>query len=135
MSLFVNDSVPAIYISLADLPALLAGDIVGITLDQMDSLTAHKLDCDAANEAVIMYRERLDTAFTEIYKRDDQIRGYIALDDLNRREMENKNFLIREQDIYIGIIEKDLQKQKRKTVFAWILGGLGTGFMAYIALR
>lgn len=121
---------PPIYISLADLPALLNGDIVGITLEQMDSLTVDMIDCDGKKEALLLYKTKLDTAYVEIEKRDTVIRDFTVLDDFNKREMASKDWLIEQQDIYIESVEKDLRKQKRKTTFAWITGALVTGAMA-----
>lgn len=133
---FVTDTTPpAIYISLADLPALLAGNIVGITLEQMDSLTVDMIEHDAANEKISVCEQKLDTAYIEIHKRDFAIQELTVLDDFNKQEVKNKDWLIKEQYLYIKIIEKDLRSQKRKTAFAYILGGVSTAFMAYIALR
>lgn len=115
-----------IHISIADLPALLDGRIVAITLDQMDTLTVDMINLEAANEKNLVYEQKLDTAYMEIHKRDFAIHELTVLDDFNKREVEGKNFIIAEQDLYINHIEKDLRKQKRKTGFAWFIAGLGT---------
>lgn len=125
-----NDTVPPpvhIHISVADLPALLNGEIVGITLEQMDSLTVNMIDCDGYKERAVLAEGKLDTALIEVYKRDVQIQDLTVLDDFNKREVAGKDILIREQDLYISIVEKDLKKEKRKSGLWKVLTGLGTG--------
>jgi len=131
----VTDSIPpAIYISLADLPALLSGNIVGITLEQMDSLTVDMIQCDAAKEALVMYQGKLDTAYVEILKRDFAISECKALDQFYEAEIGQKNILIDHQSVYIRAVERDLKRQRRKTTFAWIAGGVVTGILSGIII-
>lgn len=125
-----GDTVPPpvhIHISLADLPALLNGEIVGITLEQMDSLTVNMIDCDGYKERAALAEGKLDTALMEVHKRDMKIHDLTVLDDFNKRENAGKDIIIEEQDLYISIVEKDLRKEKRKSGFWKVLAGLGTG--------
>ena len=136
----INDTIPSpaldtgnifgqpveIHISIADLPALLSGNIVGITLDQMDTLTVDMINLDAARDSLCVCNTELDTALMEIHKRDMIINDFTVLDDFNKKELDNKNWLIGEQDSYINIVEKKLQKQRSKTGLAWFFAGLGT---------
>lgn len=115
-----------IHISIADLPALLNGSIVGITLDQMDTITVDMINLDAARDSLCVCTTELDTAFMEIHKRDMIINDFTVLDDFNKREIINKDWLIEQQDQYIDIVDKKLQKQRGKTGLAWFFAGLGT---------
>lgn len=115
-----------IHVSVADLPALLDGRIVAITLDQMDTLNVDMINLDAERAKNDVYQQKLDTAYQEIHKRDFAINELTVLDDYNKREIANKNWLISEQDLYINHTEKELKKQRRKTGFAWFIAGLGT---------
>ena len=111
-----------IHISLADLPALLNGSIVGITLEQMDSLTSHMIECDADSAALVLFQTKLDTAYMKIEERDSVIQDLKITDDLNTLELKNKNWLIDKQDEHIAVIEKKVRRQPFKTTISLIFG-------------
>lgn len=115
------------------LPAMITPGVVAITLEQMDSLTSFKFDCEAFEEFTVVYGHSLGECLDKVEERDSTIIQMTVLSDFQSREIVNQKWLVANQDAYIEQIERDLRKEKRKTVLAWITGAVATGFMAAIA--
>lgn len=135
----VTDTFPAgatIYISLADLPALLSGNIVGITLDQMDTLSVDMINLDAARDSIKVCDAELDTALIEVHRRDMIIIDHMEKDELQENQLKANTEWIATLNDRNGYLERENKKQRRKTGLAWFFAGLGTagGFAAGILL-
>lgn len=113
---------------------MIAPGIVAIAFEQMDSLTSFKFDCEAFEGFTVMYGHALGECLQKVEQRDSTIIQMSILTDFQTTEIASQKWMVANQDDYIESIEKQLKKEKGKSVVAWITGAVATGFMAAIWL-
>lgn len=122
-------------IDLSKLPAVIDSQFVGITFDQMDFLTHMRFAHERNFLIAEQLHRNLNDALSEIEERDNLIHEEKQLKQLLLEE----NAAIRHNfDVQQSISEslsRDLRRQKRKTIFAWIVGGVATGVVTVLSLK
>jgi hypothetical protein len=120
---FVDD------VDTSKLPAIIDGKYVGVTFDQMDYLTIQKFRYEETAAQKIVYEDAYHESLNEIAERDTAIAAFKRLDEVQRGDITilKANNLGLENNVQV--LTLDLKKQKRRTVEAWITGGVITGIL------
>lgn len=125
-----TNSIDTIPVTLDILPALLNDSVVGIDLEQMDSLSTYMIDCDAADSLVVVYRTGLVKAQEDILIKDIAIHQLEVQTSFYGIEVVNQKAYSHDLNLHIDYLDKSLKREKRKTLFAWMSGAVATGIMA-----
>lgn len=118
-------------------PRFVNDSVIGITIDHVDEFNFIKIDRDERIQTLKLYQSALLEYDAELVK----VQAYSsALEAANRYQSQqiaenlkvitNYTAVVAGKDREIEIRRRDLKRQKLKTAFAWIAGGVATGVMA-----